>query len=201
MFTISMRTIFVGCPPQQMTAILTRMGRVGFGSYAVDSLKEGRELIEGGGFELVLSLETLQDGNGYDLVAVVRRQEGSLFIGVETSAGCLWLPVLDHGERVLGTGAMDYGLRELELADVLSNRSEPGKATSRWVPPAPPKVLELKGAPLSSSVVVAKEVRKQQQIIPLTVPFKPTRALRVSAAKTIENRASGDVGPDTRTLK
>src|SRR5262249_28750689 len=159
---ITMRTIFIGCPPPQMTAILTRMGRVGFGSYAVDSLKEGQDLVETGGFELLLAVENLQDGNGYELVSPVTKHRGALVLGVEVFVGYLWLPVVDHGERVLGASAMDYRLLELELVDVLTHRSERAKAASRWVPPAAPKVLELKASGRSVSRVVAREERRQQ---------------------------------------
>jgi hypothetical protein len=184
MFTIVMRTVFVGCPPLQMTGILTRLGRVGFGSYAVDSLKEGLNLVESGGFELVVSLERLEDGNGYDLAAPVMKGGGSLFIGVEIAGGgCLWLPVVDHGERVLGDSAMDYGLLELELADVLTHRSERAKVSSRWVPPAPPKVLELKPALPTISQVVAREERRQQTIPEIPVPKMVVRNLRAAATE------------------
>jgi hypothetical protein len=191
MFTIAMRTVFVGCPTQQITAILTRLGRVGFGSYAVDSLREGRDLIEGGGFDLVLSVENVEDGNGYDLASPVMKACGSLFVGVETCVGYLWLPVIDHGEKVLGSGAMDYGLLELELVDVLTHRSARAKVLSRWVPPAPPKMLE--GAPraMSASLAVAKEARKRRQITTMAVPVGSLRSLRFSAAKAVENRPAG----------
>lgn len=201
MFTIAMRTVFVGEPPVEITTILTRLGNIGFGSYAVDTLREGRDFVESGGVELVMSLEKLIDGSGYELVSSVIKNGGSLFIGVETSVGYLWLPVVDHGERVLGLSAIDYRSLEMELADVLTHRSERAKISPRWVPPAPPRVLELRPSRISTLQVVAKEERKQQQIRTMPVPTKATNSLRVSATRSIEIPTSAAPVPEVQIEK
>lgn len=192
MFTIAMWTVFVGYPSPQITAILTHLGNIGFGSYAVDCVKEGRDLIETGGFELVLALEKLDDGIGYDLVSPVMKQGGSLFIGLETSGECLWLHVVDHGDKALGTSAMNHQLLEMELVDVLTHRSGRAKMASRWVPPAPPRIREVSPSVLSASQIVAREECKKQQITTMPVPITALRSLRVSASRPVEKRADAE---------
>jgi len=140
MLTVAMRTVFVGTPTPQITTILTRLGQKGFGSYAIESLRQCRFLIEDCLFELVISLEQLDDGQGYELIEAVKRSGGSLFVGVETSRDCLWLPVVDHGHKVHGASALDYGMLEGALEDVLTHRSMWGRPVTRSIPEVAPQV-------------------------------------------------------------
>jgi hypothetical protein len=142
MLTIAMRTLFVGSPSPQITAILTRLGQKGFGSYAADAAPQGHELLEAGKFELVIALEKIEGGEGYEFAGPVKRKGGSLFVGIETSNDRLWVPVIDHGETVLGGRAVDYSMLEGELEDVLTHRSPCAKPVSRWIPAVAPRVSE-----------------------------------------------------------
>lgn len=142
MLMIAMRALFVGRPSPQMTAILTRLGQKGFGSYAAEAAAQGHELLEAGKFELVMALEKIEGGEGYEFAEPVKRKGGSLFVGIETSNDRLWVPVIDHGETVLGGRAVDYSMLEGELEDVLTHRSPCAKPVSRWIPAVAPRVSE-----------------------------------------------------------
>ena len=142
MLMIAMRALFVGSPSPQMTAILTRLGQKGFGSYAVEVAAQGHELLEAGKFELVMAFEKIEGGEGYEFAEPVKRKGGSLFVGIETSNDRLWVPVIGHGETVLGGRAVDYSMLEGELEDVLTHRSPCAKPVSHWIPAVAPRVSE-----------------------------------------------------------
>jgi hypothetical protein len=131
-----MRTLFVGKPRPQDVAMLTRMGRRGWGSYSADNLSEARMLIEGGGFDLVLALQALPEGSGYELIAAVAEREGSLFVGIDLLRDRLWIPVVEHGERVFGDRAVHADSVEAEWEHVLrvaaEEETEDGKRKSEW---------------------------------------------------------------------
>ena len=119
---IAMRTVFAGRPTAQITAILTRLGYKGFGSTTLDSLEQARELVKSRKVELAIALERLSDGGGYELTGAAERSGSSLIVGVATSRGYLWLPVVDHGAKVHGARALDYDMLEQELEEALRRR-------------------------------------------------------------------------------
>ncbi len=90
----------------EFLSILARLGQRGFASYSVDYLVRGRELVAHREFEFVISLENPADGKGYHLIKPVIARMGSLFVGLEVPHGRLWLPVVDHGEKVFGNAAV-----------------------------------------------------------------------------------------------
>ncbi len=116
---IAMRTLFVGKAGAQDVAMLTRMGRRGWGAYSADNLKEARRLVAGGGFDLVLARQHLPDGSGYELEAPVEKQKRSLFVEIELFSQRLWIPVVEHGENVFGDRAVGAGAAEAEWEQVL----------------------------------------------------------------------------------
>jgi hypothetical protein len=154
---IEMRILFIGVPCPQMAEILTRLGQKGFGSYSIDCMKRGRALIENGKFELVISLERVDDEYGYGLSPLVAAYEGSLFVGIKSSGTHLWLPVVDHGAKVLGTTAVDYFALESELQDVLTHRSPRARPILRWVPPVPPRISSEAPPPVAIAIETAEE--------------------------------------------
>lgn len=119
---VTMRTVFVGNPTAQMAAILTRLEYKGFWITTLDSLEQARDLVKTRKVELAIALERLSDGEGYELTGVSEQSGGSLIVGVATSRGYLWLPVVDHGRRVHGARALDYGMLEQELEEALKRR-------------------------------------------------------------------------------
>ena len=116
---IAMRTLFVGKAGAQDVAMLTRMGRRGWGAYSADNLQEARCLVAGGGFDLVLALQHLPDGSGYELEAPVEKQKRSLFVEIELFSQRLWIPVVENGENVFGDGAVGAGAAEAEWEQLL----------------------------------------------------------------------------------
>lgn len=124
---IAMRTLFVGKPGPQDVAMLTRLGRRGWGSYSADNLAEAGALIGGGGFDLVLAMQGLSDGCGYELSSRVGEAGGSLFVGIELSNERVWIPVVERGERVFGDRAVRADSAEAELEQLLRASAEEDK--------------------------------------------------------------------------
>ena len=137
---IRMNTLFLGSPSPQIFAILTRLGRKGWGSYSADSVTEGRGLVESCEFEVILSQEQLPDGRGYDLIEPVVARGGSLIVSVELRTKSLWLPVVDHGENILGACAIHPDVLEPEIEKILAHKSPAARPRCTWVPPVPPHV-------------------------------------------------------------
>ena len=119
MATIAVRILFTGKSSTQTTAILTRLGRRGWGSYGVDTVSESKTLMETFKFDVVLALEKLNDGRGYDLAEAVKERGTSLLVGIELSDTHLWLPVVYHGKNVQGECAINSEMIERELAGLL----------------------------------------------------------------------------------
>jgi hypothetical protein len=120
MATIAVRILFTGKPATQTTAILTRLGNRGWGSYGVDTLSESKTLMDTFKFDVVLALENLSDGRGYDLAEAVKGRGNSLLVGIELSDTHLWLPVVYHGKNVMGECAINSEMIERELAGLLA---------------------------------------------------------------------------------
>jgi len=119
MAIISVRILFTGKSSTQTTAILTRFGKRGWGSYGVDTVSESKTLMETFKFDVVLALEKLNDGCGYDMAEAVKERGTSLLVGIELSDTHLWLPVVYHGKNVLGECAINSEMIERELAGLL----------------------------------------------------------------------------------
>lgn len=128
---IAMRTLFVGKACAKNIALLTRMGRRGWGSYSADNLKEARGLIAGGNFDLVLALQHLPDGSGYELEAPVAERDATLYVEIELFFEKLWIPVLAQGERVFGDRAVSAAMVEDEWEQVLLAALN-GKKDGKW---------------------------------------------------------------------
>lgn len=133
MAIITVRILFTGKSSIQTTAILTRLGNRGWGSYGVDTLSESKTLMDTFKFDVVLALENLSDGRGYDLAEAVKERGNSLLVGIELSDTHLWLPVVYHGKNVLGECAINSEMIERELAGLLatSERAPARGATRR----------------------------------------------------------------------
>jgi DNA-binding response OmpR family regulator len=117
-----MRILVVGPPLPSTATALRHLATRGWGSRCVPTIQEAAELLATFHFELVLSRETLPDGRGYDIAERIARQAGTLLVGISLSEGCLWLPVIDHGAKVLGTRAIHSARLELEVEALLETR-------------------------------------------------------------------------------
>jgi hypothetical protein len=70
----------------------------------VKSPEEALELIEGEGFQLILSAKPLRLANS--TIAHMRESNCSAFYRFPVENGCWWLPVVSHGKKCLGDPAM-----------------------------------------------------------------------------------------------
>jgi hypothetical protein len=177
-----MRTLFVGKPLPRDVAMLTRMGRRGWGSYSADNLAEARSLIKRGGVDLVLALQNLPDGSAYDLISAVSQSRGSLFVELELSRESVWIPAVDHGERVFGDRGIHPDNLETECEKTLvhcarANRLKTKTKLQPRFPPSPtfgyPLVPTLLGTTLAESIR----------------PTSPTRS-RISAIAELQLRCA-----------
>jgi hypothetical protein len=134
-----------------------------------------KELITGYKFELLISLERVEDGSAYDLMPLVADYAGSLVVGLQCSSGYLWLTVVDHGQKVLGASAMDYSQLEAELEDLLSHRSRCGTLNSGWVPAAPSEVSREETEPPAITIGPPEELLRRS--IATGVPLLAIRPL------------------------
>lgn len=118
---------------------LARLAEYGWASYAVDGVRDGHDLLKTFQIDVVLAAESLPDGRGYDLADPVARQAGTLLVGIALSENALWLPVIDHGERVLGSRAIGARLLETELVKILAIRARERGAEPVTPPDPQPK--------------------------------------------------------------
>ena len=120
---IAFRILMIGNSSPSTHITLGRLSDCGWGSYTVDKMRDGEQLLKTFQVDIVLASETLPDGRGYDLADCVARQLGTLMVGVALSENALWLPVIDRGERVLGSRAIGARMLEAELIKELTSRA------------------------------------------------------------------------------
>lgn len=124
MFVAALRILVVGSPVASTDAMINRLELRGWGSYGVQSVSEAKEVMQTIQFDVVLAAERLPDGQGYDLMDGVGSCSGSLLVCVSLSESCLWLAVIEEGERVLGKRAVNQHMLELELEHLLCNSAK-----------------------------------------------------------------------------
>jgi len=120
---IAFRILMIGNSSPSTHITLGRLSDCGWGSYTVDKMRDGEQLLKTFQVDIVLASETLPDGRGYDLADCVARQLGTLMVGVALSENALWLPVIDRGQRVLGSRAIGARMLEAELIKELTARA------------------------------------------------------------------------------
>lgn len=109
----------VGPATLDTLATLKRLVCSGWSSHSVATIREAESILKTIRFNVVLAAEKLADGMGYELAPILTRQRGTLYIGVALSETCLWLPVVERGVRSLGDRAMNSGVLETEVAEIL----------------------------------------------------------------------------------
>ncbi len=117
MAAISLQILVVGASAASTESMLLRMEARGWGARRVDTAAEAKVLMGTFRFAVVLAVENLPDGRGYDLAGITARQSGTLFVGIALSEA-LWLPVVERGSFVLGQRALNANVfeNEVELA-------------------------------------------------------------------------------------
>jgi len=109
----------VGCTNSRTEETLRNLACAGWASQSVATACLAETVLKTVRFKIVLSTERLPDGSGYDLMSLLERQCGTLFISVPPSETCLWLPVVEAGVRALGKRALSPGGLESELWELL----------------------------------------------------------------------------------
>lgn len=117
----SMRILVVGPVLPSTRATLVRLGGRGWTFERVDSLSEARSLLEASRYGIILASEFLPDGRGYELIVFAERCAGSLLVAVALSGGCLWLPVVEGGVRMLGVRGVHMKMLETEMGAILAS--------------------------------------------------------------------------------
>jgi hypothetical protein len=119
MTVIAMRILVVGTPSAGTVEILRRFSDRGWGSRQVLTVQKAQDLAEIFDFDIVLAMEDLPDGRGYDIAGPVTRHSRTLLVGVALSESCLWLPVVERGVSVLGKRALNAQMLEAEMERLL----------------------------------------------------------------------------------
>jgi hypothetical protein len=119
MTVIAMRILVVGTPSAGTVEILRRFSDRGWGSRQVLTVQKAQDLAEIFDFDIVLAMEDLPDGRGYDIAGPVTRHSRTLLVGVALSESCLWLSVVERGVSVLGKRALNAQMLEAEMERLL----------------------------------------------------------------------------------
>jgi hypothetical protein len=119
---VAIRILIVGEHSPNTKAIVTRLAKHGWGARYVATRREAQEVLGTFQFDVVLAVEDLPDGRGYDLANMLDHRLETLMVGVALSETCLWLPVIERGERVLGQRALNATMAEVGLEILLSAR-------------------------------------------------------------------------------
>lgn len=132
----AVRILTIGNSTFSTGVTLARLAECGWGSYAVAGVRDGLNFLKTFQIDVVLAAESLPDGRGYDVADPVARQAGTLLVGVALSENSLWLPVIDCGERVLGSRAIAARFLETELVKILAMRARE-RGMDPMIPPTP----------------------------------------------------------------
>jgi hypothetical protein len=107
MSAAAVRILVVGNSTTSTASTLKDLARSGWDSHSVETVREAGEVLRTIRFQLTLAADKLSDGTGYELVTLIARQLGNLFISVSLSETCLWLPAVEKGMRSLGQRALN----------------------------------------------------------------------------------------------
>jgi DNA-binding response OmpR family regulator len=120
MSPVAMRILVVGKPCGSTAATLSRLALDGWVADTAENVASARSVLKMFRLDVVLSEENLPDGRGYDLAEAVAQQSSTLLVSVALSESCLWLPVIERGERSLGRRALTPEMLEFEVETILS---------------------------------------------------------------------------------
>jgi len=137
MSPVAMRILVVGKPGASTAAMLSRLASQGWIAETAENVARARSVLKMFRLDVVLSDENLPDGRGYDLADAVAAQSSTLLVSVALSESCLWLPVIERGERSLGKRALSPQVLEFELETILSSahRGATHASAKRELPP------------------------------------------------------------------
>ena len=102
MSVAAVRILVFGSSIPSTQSLLRRLARFGLDSHPVESLREADPVLRTIRFQLILAIEKLPDGTGYELASLVARQSSDLFISILLSESCLCLPAVERGVKSPG---------------------------------------------------------------------------------------------------
>lgn len=109
------RLLVVGVPSAPTQAVLEQASQRGAQQFFARSIREALLALEAARFDAVLATEILPDGRAYELTSTIEKRGGSFLVAVALSESALWLPVVDRGQRVLGSRALNAHMLGPEL--------------------------------------------------------------------------------------
>jgi DNA-binding NtrC family response regulator len=121
MSPVAMRILVVGKPCGSTAATLSRLALDGWVADTAETVAKAKSVLKMFRLDAVLSEENLPDGRGYDLADAVAQQSSTLLVSVALSESCLWLPVIERGDRSLGQRAVTPDMLGFELETILSS--------------------------------------------------------------------------------
>jgi DNA-binding NtrC family response regulator len=120
----AVRILVVGPLAEATGEMSQRLERHGWATHMVSTLREAQIVLQTIRFPLVLAAEKLDDGTGYELTKWATQQELTLMVGLQLTDTLLWLPVVEAGERSLGSRALNPVMLEGEIEKLLSSIDE-----------------------------------------------------------------------------
>ncbi|HTV60419.1 MAG TPA: hypothetical protein VMJ93_16220 [Verrucomicrobiae bacterium] len=109
------RLLVVGVPSPPTQSILNQLQKAGTPAVVSRTVQEALLALGNSEYAVVLASELLPDGRAYELMPAIERTGGSLLVSVALSESQLWLPVVEHGRRVLGSRALNSRMLEYEV--------------------------------------------------------------------------------------
>jgi DNA-binding response OmpR family regulator len=127
----AVRILIIGPLAEATGEMSQRLERRGWATHAVATLREAQIVLRTIRFPLVLASEKLDDGTGYELTKWATEQELTLMVGLQLTDTLLWLPVVEAGERSLGSRALNPIMLEGEIENLMTRTDEARTRTAR----------------------------------------------------------------------
>jgi DNA-binding response OmpR family regulator len=116
------RILVVGPILASTRASLAHLEEHGWGFQPAETLGEAFSLLPRLQYDVVLACENLADGRAYELIPEVKQRKASLLVWISLSRNCMWLPVVENGERTLGARGLNSGMLVAEIKSLLTTR-------------------------------------------------------------------------------
>jgi len=183
----AVRILVVGSLTEATGEMSQRLERHGWGTHAVATLREAQVVLRTIRFPLVLVSEKLNDGTGYELTKWATQQELTLMVGLQLTDTVLWLPVVEAGERSLGSRALNPVMLEGEIEKLMTKMDETQKRDAQE------RVTKLTAGPVLKGELVDGVVRQKGGMDSKTL-IPPMRGTRKFPATITSERATGTHG-------
>jgi DNA-binding NtrC family response regulator len=183
----AVRILVVGPLAEATGEMSQRLERHGWATHTVATLREAQIVLQTIRLPLVLAAEKLEDGTGYELTKWATQQELTLIVGLQLTDTLLWLPVVEAGERSLGSRALNPIMMEGEIEKLLSGIDEARMNGARERP-----MKAASGPVLKGELIAAAGRRKNMTDAKALMP--PMRGARKFPQAVTSERATGTHG-------